>query len=419
MRTITSKGLRRHDSGRARTRSLGAMALTAATVGALLSISGPSSADVTAVRGRAYGAFASVSLFGGPPNVSGPAPEVNLPPTGSAAPITATATTRTVQFGPAIIFSSDAITVSTQGTLGAGGTVTSSTDITNVNRSGQEVFDADRLRSSCTASETGVSGSTTVTNGRLQTSEGNPNVEGDEVFVNIPTNPAPNTSFNGTIETVGDNFQAIFNEQVTNPDGSLTVTAYHLRLLGPTAVGDLYVGQVTCGVTATVSPTTVAPTTVAPTTVAPTTVAPTTVAPTTVAPTTVAPTTVAPTTTTTRPATTTTSAPTTCGGLAFTIVGGSRGETIFGTPGPDVIFGGGGSDDIQGLGGDDTICGGDGNDRILGGDGNDRLFGDAGSDQLFGGNGNDALNGGTEADQCHGEAGTDSAATCEVITGLP
>ncbi|HYX44033.1 MAG TPA: choice-of-anchor P family protein, partial [Acidimicrobiales bacterium] len=281
-----------------------------AVAAAVLGLSGPSAADVTAVRGEAYGYFASISLFGGPANVRGPAPIVTLPATGSAVPLTANVASALVQFGPATIFSSGPITVSTQGTLGPGGSVTSSSSIQNVNTSGQEVFTATSIGSTCTASETGVSGSSAIVNGTLQTSQGDPNVEGDEVTVLVPTNPPANTTYTGTIESVGDRFQAIFNEQIVNADGSITVYAYHLRLLGPTAVGDLFVGKSECGVTATqttpTTTTTVAPTT---TTVAPTT---TTVAPTTtptVAPTTT--TTVAPTTTTVAPTTTTTVAPTT------------------------------------------------------------------------------------------------------------
>lgn len=38
---------------------------------ALFGLSGPSSADVTAVEGSAFGYTMSVSLFGGPPNVRG------------------------------------------------------------------------------------------------------------------------------------------------------------------------------------------------------------------------------------------------------------------------------------------------------------------------------------------------------------
>jgi uncharacterized repeat protein (TIGR01451 family) len=93
-----------------------------------------------------------------------------------------------------------------------------------------------------------VTGSTTIVGGVLQTSEGDPEVVGDEVTVNVPTNPAPNTTYAGTV--AGDSFQYIFNEQVVNPDGSLTVYAGHMRLLGPVAVGDIYWGASQCGVTA-------------------------------------------------------------------------------------------------------------------------------------------------------------------------
>lgn len=217
---------------------------------------GPARADVTAVSGSAYGYFSNVSLFGGPAATRGPAPTVTLPAAGSAVPITATAPTGSAQYGPALIFSSGPINVSTQGTTGPAGSVTSSSTISGVNTSGQEVFTAGSVSSTCTATEAGVSGSTTITNGTLQTSEGDPNVDGDETVVVIPTNPAPNTTYNGAIETVGDTFRYVFNEQIVNPDGSLTVNAAHQYLLGPTAVGDLIIGQSRCGVTAT--PTTAA-----------------------------------------------------------------------------------------------------------------------------------------------------------------
>ena len=259
--------------GRGRTLRLVPLVAMATAALAVLGLSGPSSADVTAVQGSAYGYFASVSLFGGPANTRGPAPVVTLPPGGSAIPITAGAPSALVQFGPAILFSSGPITVSTQGTAGPAGFVTSTSNIENVNTSGQEVFTAANVSSTCTASEAGVSGSTTIVGGTLQVSEGDPNVDGDEVIVAIPANPAPNTVHAGQIETVGDRFRAVFNEQIVNADGSITVNAYHLYLLGPTAIGEVIVGHAVCAVAPTT--TTVAPTT---TTVAPTT---TTVAPTT------------------------------------------------------------------------------------------------------------------------------------------
>ena len=208
------------------------------------------SAQVTAVTGSAFGYFSSVSLFGGPPGIRGPNPAVVLPAAGSASPITATVPIGLVQYGPAIFFSSGPITVTTQGTIGPAGSATSTANIMNVNTSGQEVFTASNVASTCTATESGTSGSTTIIGGTLRTSEGNPNVEGDETIVVIPTNPAPNTAYNGTFETVGDRFRYVFNEQIVNPDGSLTVNAAHLYLLGPTAVGDVIIGQSRCGVTA-------------------------------------------------------------------------------------------------------------------------------------------------------------------------
>ena len=198
-------------------------------------------------RGSAYGFFSRVSLFGGPAEPRGPAPTVALPLEGSASPVTATAPSGDAVYGPAFIFTSDQIDVSTQGM--PGGTVSSSTAITNVNRSEQEVLTAASMASSCTASSSGRSGSTTITGGTLRVSEGEPDVEGDDTYVTLPVDPDPNTVYNGQLESVGDYFQYIFNEQVLNPDGSITVYAAHQKLLGPTAIGDLYIGKSECGVT--------------------------------------------------------------------------------------------------------------------------------------------------------------------------
>ncbi len=227
------------------------------------------SAQVTAVSGSAYGYSLSVGLFGGPPSTRGPIPTVTLPAGGSAVPITATAPTGSAIVGPAIFFSSGPITVSTQGTIGATGAATSSTSITNINTSGAEPFTASNLASTCTASQNTRSGSTTITGGTLITDNGNDiNGDGDftdpgehpPVTVPLAVNPAPNTSIDGHIHVNGaqDNFRYIFNEQITNPDGSLTVNAAHERLFGPIAVGDLIIGQSRCGVTAVTTAATVA-----------------------------------------------------------------------------------------------------------------------------------------------------------------
>jgi hypothetical protein len=281
------------------------LVLTVITVvsATLLATTGSSTADVTAVRGEAYASFASVSLFGGPANVRGPFAEVTLPTTGSAVPITATAPDGSVIIGPATIFSSGPVNTSTQGTTGPDGSVTSTATLAPVNTSGQEVFTATSISSTCTASETGVTGSTTVVGGTIVLQDPNPDTSGEmgENIQTIPTNPAPNTTYEGTVANVNDNFRAVFNEQIVNPDGSLTVNAYHLYLLGPTAVGEVIVGHVVCGVTAVPSTTTTSTTTTS-TTIPPTTTSSTT---TTLPPTTTS------STTTTLPPTTTSSTTTT------------------------------------------------------------------------------------------------------------
>jgi hypothetical protein len=213
----------------------------------------PAGASITSVAGSASGyAVPNLTIFGGvPPGVPVvPTPRVTLATDASNSPQTTSASGAAAVFGPATIFSSGAIRVSTAGSLGVDGSVSSSADIQDVNASGTEVFTADGLQSRCTASKNGVSGSTTITGGVLQISEGDPDVGGDETYAALPANPAPNTAFDGQIEVVGDTFRYIFNEQVINPDGSLTVYAAHLDLIGPTAVGDVYIGRVDCGITA-------------------------------------------------------------------------------------------------------------------------------------------------------------------------
>jgi RTX calcium-binding nonapeptide repeat (4 copies) len=93
---------------------------------------------------------------------------------------------------------------------------------------------------------------------------------------------------------------------------------------------------------------------------------------------------------------------------------------------------------ISGEGGDDTIAGGDGNDAQIVGDhlaanpsgasGDDDLFGNAGNDGLHGDSFAPATPGppatlpidsGNGRDRCDGAAGTDTAATCEVLAGVP
>jgi len=170
-------------------------------------------------------------------------------------------------YGPATFFSSNRVDVSTQGTTGAGGTVTSSVNIAGVDTSLSEIVTADAISSTCTASANGLSGTTTLTNAKERIDSGD-DVVGDihpEVKVSLPTNPPisspsavqspapppqnlslPNPGHIHVNNSI-DYFHIVFNEQVINPDGSLTVNAVHEYLDGPSAIGHVILGQSTCG----------------------------------------------------------------------------------------------------------------------------------------------------------------------------
>src|SRR4051812_2577417 len=202
----------------------------------------PALANVTAVQGSACGYLADVSLFNGPKMLRGcgqaagaPAdnasPSVALPAAGSATPITgADADGATAQYGPAKIFSgqypandqnatsppSGPLNVSTQGTTGPGGSVTSTASVTQGSQPppglpaqprgvGPGPVIADAVSSTCTATETNattgaksVTASTTITNGKLETKYD----AATQLPIQtepVPANPTVNYTRNGTI----------------------------------------------------------------------------------------------------------------------------------------------------------------------------------------------------------------------------
>ncbi|MFN2607575.1 MAG: choice-of-anchor P family protein [Acidimicrobiales bacterium] len=220
---------------------------------------GPAGADVTGVTGSAFGvSIQNLTIFGGAQPKYGPKPTVTLPAAGSATPVTGTDPSEKVSGGPATFLESGLVTVSTQGTVGATGSVTSTATLNQLTNASGEQLTADSLASTCTANQSGVTGSTTVTNGKLVTATDAS--QNPTTTVEIPASPAPNTRIDGSFQlgaTDTESFTWFFNEQTTNPDGSITVTAAHERLNGPTATpGDLYLGQVVCGVTVPGGPTT-------------------------------------------------------------------------------------------------------------------------------------------------------------------
>ena len=239
--------------GRLRIRNRHIVSVAALSALAFTALGGPSSAQVSEVTGSAFGASGSVSLFRAPPIVFNPTPTVTLPPAGGNE--SASAPSITFQAGPAQPLTTGQADVSTQGTTGAGGSVTSTATLQNVVVGGTT---ATTLSATCTADETGATGSTTVTGGRVPTSDVDRNTEGDETYTDVPANPPANFELDGLVPSVGtDYYRVVFNEQVVSGN-TITVRAAHFYLGenaapieqgGPVATGDIIVGEVVCGVT--------------------------------------------------------------------------------------------------------------------------------------------------------------------------
>jgi hypothetical protein len=216
-------------------------------------------AAAPAVSGGACGYYTNVGLFGGPPARRGcgqtippgdkmsASPSVTLPAGGTTTAVTATDTDGAfAQYGPAILLSgrppadpnkplppTGALKVSTKGKL----TINSTAEVKNV---GAGPFNASAVKSTAKASKSAKSGTVKITKGDLVTAtdaDGNPTTT-----KTIPASPPVGYTLEGK-NAVGDRFKAVFNEQTVAADGTITVNAVHLYLLGPNAVGDVVVAQ--------------------------------------------------------------------------------------------------------------------------------------------------------------------------------
>lgn len=247
---------------------------------ALVAVGGAAGAKpATPLEGSAVGVSApDLTIFGGAQTPYGPTPTATLPAGGSTTAVTGSDASESVVYGPATLFTSGAVDVSTQGTQ-SGGSVTSSVTLSGITNAHGETMTADSLSSTCTANGAN-SASTTVTNGVVATDiDANGNIVTSEA---VPANPSPGFTINGTLAlsaTDTETFTWVFNEQTTNRDGSITVNAAHYELHGPTTKGDIFLGQSMCGFTASAATTTTAASTT--TTTGATTTTTTTVLPTT------------------------------------------------------------------------------------------------------------------------------------------
>ena len=237
---------------------------TAPSSGAQVTTS-PSGAQIIEVSGGAFGHYTKVSLFGGPSVPVGPLPDVRLPPGGSEQPIVAREAAGSAVYGPAHIFAgvwpadvpvappSGPITVSTRGTPGPGGSVTSTVSIVLRDPPDPKSpggwgplppTQGDELHTTCTANESGVTGSTRLVNAVMSKSTTPAGEPLDEEP--IPNNPPVNYTREGVLTNVGDRYRIVYNEHIIEPDGSLTVNGVHMYLLGDIAIGESIIGQVRC-----------------------------------------------------------------------------------------------------------------------------------------------------------------------------
>lgn len=171
---------------------------------------GPAWATVTAVNGSAYGCRAyNINLLGGSHSDTRPAQSVALAADATNSPQSASAASGTVSYGPAVLFTSDDVVTSASGSTGATGSVTSSADVYNINKSttqptitGSEILTADQISSACTANSSTPSGSNSITTGTLRTDSGlDLNGDGDyldagehaPVDATLSSSPAANT----------------------------------------------------------------------------------------------------------------------------------------------------------------------------------------------------------------------------------
>lgn len=218
-------------NGRRASRGLAVLALIP-TFGLVLATAAV--ADVTAVTGSAYGESVNVTTLVGRLVTSGPAPTVTLPAGGSATPVTASLASVNVA-----VLTTGVLNVSTQGTAGPSGSVTSSATVANpaVGLGLLNVLSATVVGSSCTSNEAGSTGTTTLAGLKL---------------LGLPATVA--TAPNTTVNVLGVGILHV-NEQILTGSGAstgITVNALRLEInAGALGNGSIIIGQSVCGVTGT------------------------------------------------------------------------------------------------------------------------------------------------------------------------
>ncbi|MGI8535461.1 MAG: choice-of-anchor P family protein [Mycobacteriales bacterium] len=175
----------------------------------------------------------------------GPTPQVVLPPDGTRREVS------TVNVPASPLVTANVLAVATQGDPTAGtstatATVAMAEVLPNLIPGQPSVLSADAVNAQCTSTTAGQTGSSSLTNLRAN---GQP-----------LANATPGAN---TVVQVQGLARVVLNEQITNPDGSLTVNGVHVTLL-PAVIGqpgaEIILASVTCGPNAIAVPISAVPT---------------------------------------------------------------------------------------------------------------------------------------------------------------
>lgn len=169
--------------------------------------------------GSAYAVRVAVTLLGAPAVDVGP-----LAPTSTSGPTEASVVD--VNAGGIVT----AEVVSSESTLNEEtGEVHAQADLANVGI-GLSALEGTigAVNATCDATQAGTTGSASLANVQLP-------------GVSVPVNPAPNTTISLPLVTI------VFNEQIQNADGSLTVNAVHIKLNALVGTGDIILAHAQCG----------------------------------------------------------------------------------------------------------------------------------------------------------------------------
>ncbi|TDP96550.1 choice-of-anchor P family protein [Labedaea rhizosphaerae] len=201
----------------ARRAGLTALTGVAAAV-ALLAAAMPASAAPG--DGSAYAAKVDVTLLGASAVTVGP-----LSPSNTNGPTSATLASISVPgiLSTGIVSSKSVLDENT-------GVVHTEASIANAKVTlGTAKLTADVIGSHCDATQSGVTGGSTLVNVQIPGAQ-------------VPVNPAPNTKVN-----VLGLLVITFNEQIDNADGSKTINAVHIKLNALVGSGDVILASSTCG----------------------------------------------------------------------------------------------------------------------------------------------------------------------------